>query len=113
MFAIGCCGGLIPDAMRIIQKRHESELPAYVFSMNFWIGFVLLVLLGRLAAVIGQSVDWTQALAIGYAGPEFLSRAFATKPSRSRLLALLPSCAAGGRSSLVYVYRRARPRARW
>ena len=80
MFAIGCCGGLIPDAMRIIQKRHESELPAYVFSMNFWIGFVLLVLLGGLAAVIGQSVDWTQALAIGYAGPESLSRAFATKP---------------------------------
>jgi hypothetical protein len=80
IFLIGCSGGLIPDVLRIVQRRHEAELPAYMFSANFWIGLVLLVVIGGLAAVLAQAIDWKQALSIGYAGPEFLSRAFASKP---------------------------------
>jgi hypothetical protein len=80
MFAIGCVGGLIPDAMRIIQNRHEAELPNYIWTANFVVGLLLLLLIGGVAAVVGQAADWKQALAIGYAGPDFISRAFASKP---------------------------------
>jgi hypothetical protein len=80
IFFIGCCGGLIPDAMRIIQGRYNPELPGYVFTANFWFGLVLLVVIGGLAAVVGQADGWVQALANGYAGPELLSRALAIKP---------------------------------
>jgi len=80
IFIIGCVGGLIPDVMRVIQKRHEPELPTFLWSANFWVGLILLVLVGGVAAIIGQAADWKQALAIGYAGPEFLSRALASKP---------------------------------
>lgn len=77
MFAIGCSGGLIPDVLRIVKERYKDELPNYLWGLNFWIGLVLLALIGGLAAIIGEASDWKHALALGYAGPELLSRAFA------------------------------------
>jgi hypothetical protein len=80
IFGIGCCGGIIPDVMRIIQSRYKAELPSYFSSWNFWLGLSLLVIIGGLAALLGKASDWRQALAIGYAGPEFLSRFLSSKP---------------------------------
>jgi hypothetical protein len=92
VFAIGCAGGLIPDVLRVIQNRYQPELPNYARTINFWLGLLLLVLIGGLASIVGGAADWKQALAIGYAGPEFLSRVFAGKPI---------TLAAGGQGAVV------------
>jgi len=74
MILIGCAGGLIPDALRIIKNRHEPKVPEYLRSVMFYLGLLLLVVLGGLAAWLGQAADVKQALAYGFAAPEFLSR---------------------------------------
>jgi len=43
MILIGCAGGLIPDALRIIKNRHDPKVPEYLCSVTFWIGLLLLV----------------------------------------------------------------------
>lgn len=74
MILIGCAGGLIPDALRIIKNRHEPQVPEYLRSVMFYAGLLLLVILGGLAAWLGQAADVKQALAYGFAAPEFISR---------------------------------------
>lgn len=74
MILIGCAGGLIPDALRIIKNRHDPKVPEYLRSVSFWIGLLLLVILGRLAARLGEAANVKQALAYGYAAPEFISK---------------------------------------
>jgi hypothetical protein len=74
MILIGCAGGLIPDALRIIKNRHEPQVPEYLRSVAFWMGLLLLVILGGLAAWLGEAANVKQALAYGYAAPEFISR---------------------------------------
>jgi hypothetical protein len=74
MILIGCAGGLIPDALRIIKNRHEPQVPPYLRSVTFWMGLLLLVVFGGLAAWLGQAADVKQALAYGFAAPEFISR---------------------------------------
>jgi hypothetical protein len=77
MILTGCAGGLIPDALRIIKNRHEPKVPEYLRSVMFYLGLLLLVVLGGLAAWLGQAADVKQALAYGFAAPEFLSRILA------------------------------------
>jgi hypothetical protein len=77
MILIGCAGGLIPDMLRIIKNRHEPQVPEYLRSVNFWMGLLLLVVFGGLAAWLGQAADVKQALAYGFAAPEFISRILA------------------------------------
>ena len=55
MILIGCAGGLIPDALRIIKNRPDPKVPEYLRSVTFWIGLLLLVILGRLAAWLGEA----------------------------------------------------------
>jgi hypothetical protein len=74
MILIGCLGGLIPDALRIIKNRHEPQVPEYLRSVTFWLGLLLLVILGGLAAWLGEAANVKQALAYGFAAPEFISR---------------------------------------
>ncbi len=73
---IGCIGGLIPDMLRIIKGRHEANLPKYLGYANFWVGLVLLVFIGGLAAWLAEATEVKQALAYGYAAPELISRIF-------------------------------------
>lgn len=74
MILIGCAGGLIPDALRIIKNRHDPKVPEYLRSVTFWIGLLLLVIFGGLAAWLGEAANVKQALAYGFAAPEFISR---------------------------------------
>jgi hypothetical protein len=74
MILIGCAGGLIPDVLRIIKNRYEPKVPEYLRSVTFWIGLLLLVILGGLAAWLGDAANVKQALAYGFAAPEFISR---------------------------------------
>ena len=77
---LGCVGGAIPDAIRIIQGRHKTELPDYVGSLNFLIGLLLLVLLGGFAAWLGAAKEYKEALAYGFAAPELVSRLLSGGP---------------------------------
>jgi hypothetical protein len=74
MIAAGCFGGAIPDIIRLIQNRYETELPRYVGRANFWIGFIFLILLGGIAAWLGNANRVQEALAFGFAAPELVSR---------------------------------------
>lgn len=74
MILIGCGGGLIPDILRIIKNRYEPKVPEYLGSATFWIGFLFLLILGGLAAWLGEAANVKQALAYGFAAPEFISR---------------------------------------
>lgn len=79
MVALGCLGGAVPDAIRLIQNRYKTELPDYLKSINFVIGFVLLVALGGFAAWLGEAKAVREALAFGFGAPEIVSRALSGK----------------------------------
>jgi hypothetical protein len=70
----GCVGGAIPDAIRIVQGRYSGPLPGYVWTVNFWLGFILLLLLGGFASWLGDAKAIKEALAYGFAAPEIISR---------------------------------------
>ncbi len=74
VFLFGCLGGLLPDVLRIIRTRYEMDTPAYLKSLNFWIGLVLLVLVGGLTAVLVQAQTPKDAVIYGYASPAILSQ---------------------------------------
>ena len=79
MVALGCVGGLIPDALRIIKSRHKRKIPAYLKHFNFWFGFILLIALGGFAAWFLGAEKAKEALAYGYAAPELISRVFSER----------------------------------
>jgi hypothetical protein len=74
MVILGCIGGFIPDAIRIIKSRHKNKIPSYLKHLNFWVGLGLLVALGGFAAWFLDAVKAKEALAYGYAAPELVSR---------------------------------------
>jgi hypothetical protein len=74
ILVVGCLGGLIPDALRLIQGRYAGSLPAYLSTPNFWVGLILLVLIAGLVTWFVPARDFKEALAFGYGAPEFLSR---------------------------------------
>lgn len=73
LITIGCAGGLLPDILRIIKNRHDSELPSYVRMFNFWLGLVALVILGGFAVWVLGATQPREALIIGFTAPEVLS----------------------------------------
>src|ERR1700689_1619107 len=70
----GCAGGALPDVIRIVRSRHQLTLPRYLRSVNFWIGFGLLLVLGIAAAWLGEAKEIKEALAYGFSAPEIISR---------------------------------------
>jgi hypothetical protein len=80
---LGCIGGALPDILRLIAGRH-GEAPKYLFSVYFWVSFVLLVVLGGSAIYVvhlvspevlsGSPHRWISALAIGYSAPSMVSK---------------------------------------
>jgi len=70
----GCVGGLFPDILRIIQNRHNTQLPEYLKSGNFWLGLFFLVLLGGFAAWLSSASQLKDALLIGFTAPEVISK---------------------------------------
>jgi hypothetical protein len=80
---LGCAGGALPDIVRIVQNRREPTLPEYLKSANFWLGFALLLILGGLAAWLGEAKIAKEALAYGFGAPEIISRLLAS-PTTNR-----------------------------
>ena len=71
---LGCIGGALPDIIRIIKSRFGEEVPGFIFRLNFWIGFILLIALGGFTAWLAAAQDLKQAVAYGFCAPEIISR---------------------------------------
>jgi hypothetical protein len=74
VWTLGFVGGAVPDAIRIIQGRYAGALPDYLKTLNFWLGFILLVAAGGFVAWLGKVQSVQEALAYGFAAPEVFSR---------------------------------------
>lgn len=70
--ALGFAGGLAPDALRIIDARHEGP-PAFLRSGFFWISLLVLGALGGGVAVLSHPSSPEAALALGYSAPSIVS----------------------------------------
>ena len=99
---VGCAGGVIPDLIRFAKARYEPNIADYFKHWNFWLGLLVLVALGGLAVVFGDPETTAQALALGYAAPEFFSRIVAEPPAKRTeedwASPRRSACGAGGRS---------------
>jgi hypothetical protein len=73
LVALGAAAGLLPDAVRFAKGRQQG-FPKWFRKPGYWTGLGVLVFLGGLAAWLGQAQTWQTAIALGYAGPEFISR---------------------------------------
>lgn len=72
LIGIGCAAGVVPDLIRFAKARYEASIEDYFKRWNFWVGLLVLVALGGIAAAFASTV--TQAFIYGYAAPEFFSR---------------------------------------
>lgn len=70
-------GAALPDFLRIARGRHNG-LPDWLRKPGFYIGFLVLIVLGwiavRLAYEGDNGLDFFAGLGIGYAAPDFLAR---------------------------------------
>lgn len=75
---VGCIGGLLPEVLRLVRARHDRRLPKYLGYLGFWLGVILMSLLGGLASWVLGAQGLKDALAYGFAAPEIFSRLSAT-----------------------------------
>src|SRR5690349_11101305 len=74
VIVLGCIGGALPDILRIINSRYDPELADHLKTVQFWIGFILLVAIGGFAAWVFGAKEVKEALAYGFGAPEFISK---------------------------------------
>jgi len=86
--ALGFVGGLLPDIIRIIKNRHKLSIPDYLKTGNFWLGLVLMVLIGGLAALVFSPTSWKEAIVYGYAAPQLFSSLAADEVKNARIKSL-------------------------
>jgi hypothetical protein len=77
-FLLGCLGGLLPDALRIARNRYEADVLDYLKRFNFWLGVLMLALVGGLTAWVFGLTSAKDALIYGYAAPAVISQLVAS-----------------------------------
>ncbi len=75
---MGALGGLLPDILRIVKSRHDPQLQPYLRSIMFWVGVLLAVAVGAVAAALAGATSVREALAYGFGAPEVLTRILST-----------------------------------
>jgi hypothetical protein len=80
----GFVGGIVPDALRLLNARHEG-LPAYLRTWFFWVSLAVLAVLGSLVAVLSHPASVMAALAFGYSAPSIVSTLGAKGGADARL----------------------------
>src|SRR5688572_18803655 len=98
---LGALGGLLPDILRIVKSRHDPQLQPYLNSVMFWVGLLLAVAVGALAAALAEAANVREALAYGFGAPEVLTRILST--------AGRPTTAAGAPEGASALARSGRP----
>lgn len=82
---LGCLGGVLPDIIRIIKNRYKLSIPEYLKTGSFWLGFLLMVLIGGLAAWVFSPTSAREAIVYGYAAPQLFSSLVAKEIRHSRI----------------------------
>ncbi len=77
-FLVGCLGGLLPDALRIARNRYQTKVLDYLKRFNFWLGVLMLALVGGLTVWIFGLTTAKDALIYGYAAPAVISQLVAS-----------------------------------
>ena len=72
MFLLGCLGGLVPDALRIIKNRKQPDTLYCFKHFTYWLALVLQVLLGGFVVYLLNTASITKALSVGFAAPEII-----------------------------------------
>jgi len=74
VFLLGCLGGTLPDILKVIKNRYNKKIGSYYKRTNFWLGLILLIGIGGLAAWILDAQSAKDALIYGFAAPEIFSK---------------------------------------
>jgi len=82
---LGCVGGVLPDVIRIIKNRYKLSMPEYLKTSSFWLGLLLMVLIGGLAAWAFSTSSAKEAIIYGYAAPQLFSSLAAEEIKSSRI----------------------------
>jgi hypothetical protein len=83
MFWLGVAGGALPDVLRIIKQRYTG-FPEWLAQPGYYVGLLLLLALGGLAAWLGGATEWKSALAMGFTAPEVISRLVSAQGDATR-----------------------------
>ncbi|MGB7539439.1 MAG: hypothetical protein WBM17_12945 [Anaerolineales bacterium] len=77
-FLVGCLGGLLPDALRLARNRYQTKVLDYLKTVNFWLGLLMLALVGGLTVWVLGLTSAKDALIYGYAAPAVISQLVAS-----------------------------------
>jgi hypothetical protein len=77
VLVLGGAGALLPDVLRLVRSRTDPATPGYLRWPRYWLCLAALVGVGALAAWLGRATTAVQALALGFAAPEVLTRLLA------------------------------------
>ena len=83
----GAVGGLLPDVLRIYALlRSSGQLTGSIpfRSWRFWVSLLIQVCLGAFAAWFLEAEGIRQAIPIGFAAPELLTKALSAPQNGSR-----------------------------
>ena len=94
-FLLGCLGGVLPDLLRIARNRYDKGLGVYLKSLNFWVGLVILILIGGATAWIFDASSAKDALIIGYTSPQIISQLVGSATADKKLTPLGAGAARG------------------
>lgn len=71
---LGIVGGLLPDIIRVVRDRHNTELPPFLKTAKFYLSLTLLAALGAFAAWLLDAASYKDAVIYGFTAPEALSK---------------------------------------
>lgn len=83
--ALGVVGGLLPDVIRLIKNRYKLSIPEYLKTVNFWLGLLLMAIIGGLAAWAFSPTSGKEAIIYGYAAPQLFSSLAAEEVKNARI----------------------------
>lgn len=77
IYILAAIGTLIPEALKILERKYNANFPRHISRFNFWISLVIQILLGVFTVhLLKDKVDTNEifATACGLGGSVILSK---------------------------------------
>lgn len=68
----GAAGALVPDLLKFVNGRFEAA-PEWVKRRHYWVGAIILAMLGAAVAYFSEPTRLIDAAALGYAAPTIIA----------------------------------------